>query len=54
MRNGAEARMKGYVGEALPGVWELHHGPQRDVPEVRHVWHYDGEQLRRCPDEFTC
>ena len=30
---------------SLPRVRQLHHGPQRDLPEVRHVRRHDGVQL---------
>ena len=34
--------MKGYEGEALPRMRELHAGAERDVFEVRYVWEHDG------------
>ncbi len=37
----AEARMKGYVGEACPECQNFHAGAERDVPEVRHVRQHD-------------
>ena len=38
----AEARMKRLRGRRMPGVRELHHGAEWDVPEVRHVREHDG------------
>jgi hypothetical protein len=31
----------------LARMWQLHHGPQRRVPEVRHLRRHDGVQLSR-------
>ena len=42
----AEARMKGYVGEAGPECGNFHHGPQRHAPDMRHLRRDDGVQLR--------
>ncbi len=33
---------EGLCRRSLPGMRELHHGAQRDVPEVRHVREHDG------------
>ena len=41
----AEARMKGYVGEACPGMRQLHACAEWHLPEVRHLRRDDGVQL---------
>jgi hypothetical protein len=43
--------MKGYVGEACPGMRELHARAERDLLEVRYVRQHDGVLLAlRCSD----
>ena len=45
-RKRAEARLKGYVGEACPECGNFTMVQERHVPEVRHVRQHDGVQLR--------
>ena len=42
-RRSADERLRRRI---LPRMRQLHHGPQRHVPEVRHLRRHDGVQLR--------
>ena len=45
-RRSADERLRRRI---LPRMRQLHHGPQRHVPEVRHLRRHDGVQLSRWP-----